>query len=230
MKRALSVPAFLLGIMLGTSANAQYTFAPDTQSDWGVGVRGGVFFTIKEFGDLYQAGGGGELQLTYELQPNLQAFLSAGGMVWKIDNGEVNRRLQSSGVIGTIDLDAPLQMVPVVAGLTLIIPYGSIRPFFSLSYGVYFLKQKSAGTYRADGTTTSLSEDSQTWSQGAFGFGLGVRQRFSNRWAFEIAGEYSALVQYEKTILSGFGKPRTNVVVPAVRFLGVLAGVRYNFL
>jgi len=76
-------------------------------------------------------------------------------------------------------------------------------------------------------TVTPISPTTQTWSQGAFAFGLGTAYLLDDRWALDLGARFGAVIDYDARVL--IGTSGDGVVTRAIRFFSVMGGISYTF-
>lgn len=195
---------------------------------FGVIAKAGPAFPTGEFSDLFSTGFAGYIEVPYDVNRSMQLFAGVGYTRFSVDNGKLNDELAIAGIPGTASVDAPYTVVPVVAGLKFFSQYGKLWPYFTFSFGLYAQELKSSGTLTDGGTTTVIGPSTTTWSQGAFGIGLGTMIELGNRWAFDIDAKFNSVIDYEGTVLIGTSGSE-NVSTRAIKFASVLAGLSYKF-
>jgi hypothetical protein len=141
---------------------------------FGVIAKAGAAIPVGEFNDLFGTGFAGYIELPYDVNKSMQLFASVGYTKFTLDNGKLNNELAAAGIPGTATLDAPYTVVPALAGLKFFSQYGMFWPYFTFSFGMYFQELKSSGTLTDGGETTVIGPTTTTWSQGAFGVGVGT--------------------------------------------------------
>jgi len=87
---------------------------------------------------------------------------------------------------------------------------------------------KTSGTLTDGGVTTTLTPTTQTWSQGAFGVGLGTMIELGNRWSLDFDAKFNSVIDYEGRVLIGMSGSE-NVSTRAIKFASILGGLSYKF-
>lgn len=221
--------AFVVMLALAAPLRAQKASDPVGGSHrFGIIAKAGPAFPAGEFSDLFSTGFAGYVELPYDVNRSMQLFAGVGYTRFSVDNEKLNNELAIAGIPGTATLDAPYTVVPVVAGLKFFSQYGKLWPYFTFSFGLYAQELKSSGTLTDGGTTTVIGPSTTTWSQGAFGIGLGTMIELGRRWAFDVDAKFNSVIDYEGTVLIGTSGSE-NVSTRAIKFASVLAGLSYKF-
>jgi hypothetical protein len=195
---------------------------------FGVIAKAGAAIPVGEFNDLFGTGFAGYIELPYDVNKSMQLFASVGYTKFTLDNGKLNNELAAAGIPGTATLDAPYTVVPALAGLKFFSQYGMFWPYFTFSFGMYFQELKSSGTLTDGGETTVIGPTTTTWSQGAFGVGVGTMIELGRRWALDLDAKFNSVIDYEGTVLIGTSGSE-NVSTRAIKFASVLGGLSYKF-
>jgi len=213
---------------LTTVASAQSERLPEgRQGTYGVVLRAGPAFPVGEFSDLFATGFGGFVEVPYHLGEEFQVFIGLGGLFWNVDNEKVNQQYTTAGGAGTVNLDAPFRMIPLIVGINYVLSRGQLRPYLTLAFSVYFQKLETSGTITLGNLITPLLPTTQTWSQGAFALGLGTEYQLNDTWAIDLNARFGAVIDYEARVLIGTGS--NDVVTRAIRFFSLMGGISYTF-
>ena len=210
-------------------ARAQAPDAPmGGEHKFGIVAKAGVAIPVGEFADLFTPGFAGYLEFPYDLGPTMQVFAAVGYTRFTVDNGKLADELKVAGIAGTASLDAPYRVIPVVAGLKFFSRYGKFWPYFAFSGGLYAQELKTSGSITDSAGTRPIGPTAESWSQGAFGVGVGTMIELGNRWAVDIDAKFNSVIDYEGRVLIGTSSSE-NVSTRAIKFASVLAGLSYKF-
>jgi opacity protein-like surface antigen len=215
--------------LAGASVRAQESGAPiGGGHKLGIIAKAGAAVPVGEFSDLFTTGFAGYVEVPYDLTPALQVFATVGYTRFTVDPEKLNNELAAAGIPGTATLDAPYRVIPILAGLKFFSQYGKLWPYFSFSFGLYAQELKTSGTLVNGDTVTVIGPTTESWSQGAFGVGLGTMIDLGNRWAIDLDAKFNSVIDYNGRVLIGTSGSE-NVSTRAIKFASVLAGLSYKF-
>jgi opacity protein-like surface antigen len=210
----------LLSLILAVSAPA-----PAQDHHWHAGLSGGAAFPIRDFGELFSTGIGGQAALLYETSPGVYVLLSAGGFAWNVDNDLVNQQLRELGSTAKADLDAPLSIIPITIGGRILWPGETVRPYVGASLGVYITNFDVTGTV-TDGQTVQTVSESSSFSTFALDLELGVLLPLADRLDLNLHGRYNAVSDAEAVVIPP-AVTQDPVTARSLRFISLMLGLEY---
>jgi len=170
------------------------------QSDFALGVNGGLAIPVGEFTEFYSSGYGANGQFMYNVSNQFMVTLTVGYHKWDVDQDAVNAKAKESGNDITFDLQSDLSVMPLYIGARYYLASGKHRPFFSVDFGGYSYNFKLAGdvTIRFPGddlpdVTVPIEEQSITGTETALALGLGYFYKLSKHFYIEIHSKYNVL-------------------------------------
>jgi opacity protein-like surface antigen len=218
-----------MAVLLASPLRAQNPSNPVVGGHkFGIIAKAGAAIPVGEFSDLFTTGFAGYVEVPYDLSAALQVFAGVGYTRFTVDAEKLNNELAAAGIPGTATLDAPYRVIPVLAGLKFFSNYGKLWPYFSFSFGLYAQELKTSGTLVNGDTVTVIGPTTDTWSQGAFGVGIGTMIELGKRWAIDVDSKFNSVIDYDARVLIGTSGSE-NVSTRAIKFASVLAGLSYKF-
>lgn len=129
-----------------------FTGFSNAQNNVAVGVQAGVALPLDDFGDIYDAGFGGQGTFAIRVSPNVDVTGSVGYLTW-------------SGK----DLDYTFSTIPILAGIRYYFREEKFNPYITGELGIHFTTV-DVPTLIVRGLTISGISASDSF----FGFGLGA--------------------------------------------------------
>ena len=167
------------------------------QTDFSVGVTGGVKIPVGQFTEFYDVGYGGSGTIIYNLSRDFIVTFSSGYNRWNVDEGAVNNKAKEDGINARFELDSYFRTIPFLVGVRYYLAHSKGRPFFSLEFGGYSYEFKLAGTVintvGTDIPRVPIPETKESGTESALSFGLGYFHKLSKRWYFEFNTKYNVM-------------------------------------
>lgn len=140
-----------------------------------------------------------------------------------IDNDKLQEKAAGSGV--TISAEAPLTMIPIMAGGKYLFATGKFKPYVSVELGVHSMSiDEASATINGQKFvfTESASETQTAWAIGAGAF-IGLSPKID----LEISAKYNGNGQEasQSTTTTGGGTVTTESSSSSLTFLTLLAGI-----
>jgi opacity protein-like surface antigen len=210
-----------------------FTSGLSAQSNWGIGVEGGVSFPISEFSESYKTGYSGNIRATYIWGENTLLSFSVGLSQWEVDNSKVNQSIADAGINAKVDLDANLRIIPILVGVKWYFIKGKYRPYILIEGGFHNYKSSIKGTITdtspgASGTPVPIQEISDSGTETALSIGAGSLLKLSNHWYLEFTGKYNVL-----TNARALSDPDDNQTISGIsrtiQYITLLLGINYRF-
>jgi opacity protein-like surface antigen len=219
MVRPFAVAAMLL--LLTTLAFGNSPFS--------VGVAVGAAVPNDEFSELYQTGYGGLATFAYAMNPGVALTVASGMFRWNVDNGAINDRIQDPPVTVSIAMEAPLTMYPLVIGVAYYPAVSTIKPYFHLTGGIYFLNLQTSGTITVQDIPIPLEPRTKNWSEFGLSVGVGVDVPLGKRISLNADAKYNSVNLTDITLLDENDSPYGVIQTSASRFFTIFGGIRYRF-
>lgn len=143
----------------------------NAQSGLGLNVSAGIASPGGDFGDVYKMGFGGNAGLTYNLNESLQLSASGGYYTFAFNNEYFSDLLKDAGFNVTVDVDAPISIIPLMVGAKYFFSASDFKPYVSAIVGLH-LMSVSSNSVNVGGLNYNVSK-SATETKGAWGVGLG---------------------------------------------------------
>lgn len=141
------------------------------QSKFGAGINAGIASPGGDFGDIYNMGFGGNASLTYDLTPDWQLSASAGYYRFGFNDDLFNDMLKEMGVNETVDVEAPLSIIPIMVGGKYFFAQSDFKPYASVNIGLHIMSV-SADDVNIGGQSYDV-KTTETQTKGAWAVGLG---------------------------------------------------------
>lgn len=141
-----------------------------SQSKYSLGISGGFVAPAGTMGDLYQSGFGGGLSFGYNLNHDMQLFLSVNYNTHKFNNDVFNDVLDYLGVTEKPSVDATLSVIPIMVGAKYFFSEGSFKPYGAVKIGLNMLSFKAVSVKLAGQQIPFMAEESSS----SFGWGLAL--------------------------------------------------------
>ncbi len=143
----------------------------NAQSGLGLNVNAGIASPGGDFGDVYNMGFGGNAGLTYDLNESIQLSASAGYYTFAFNNEFYSDLLKEAGFNITVDVDAPISIIPLMVGGKYFFSVSDFKPYVSAIVGLHIISV-SGNSVNLGGTNFDISQ-SATETKGAWGIGVG---------------------------------------------------------
>ena len=216
MSRFLLLALLLLSIPLTARAGSEFELS----------VLGGPSFPLRGLEKLVGTGYrvGGYFQVN--LNDNIGLAVTSGYMRWRFDSGKINAAAAAAGKEQGYDVRGPFQSIPVMLGARLTVDGSSIRPYFAIMGGAFFLQWRLSGTQDAGGVTTAIPVHGLTWTEPAACFDAGLLVRLGGDTWLDLGGSYTAFSNSQDRIESPLLAGQKLVSSNTAGQIAVQAGVR----
>lgn len=169
MKKLFSV-LFLIGLLVSVST---------AQSKFGIRIDGGVALPNGDFGDLYKTGFGGTAALSYELSESVELSANTGYLNFSFNDDYLNNLLKELGSNITVDVDAPLSIIPLMIGGRYYFSQSDFKPYAGALLGVHILSISAQSVimgYQKFDIQKEATETKMAW-----GVGIGFLYKIGNK-------------------------------------------------
>jgi hypothetical protein len=212
-----------------------------SQSNFAIGVNGGLALPVGEFTEFYSSGYGANGQFMYNVSDQFMVTLTVGYSKWDVDQDAVNAKARESGDDITFNLQSDLSVMPLYIGARYYLASGKHRPFFLVDFGGYSYEFKLAGdvTIKFPGddlpdVTATLEERSETGTQTALALGLGYFYKLSKHFYIEIHSKYNVLtdattISDPDSIYDPDDPTSVYGIKGTIAFITFMAGIDYRF-
>jgi Outer membrane protein beta-barrel domain len=215
----------------------------NAQSDFAIGVNGGLSLPVGQFTEFYQSGYGGSGQFMYNVSEQFMVVFTVGYNKWNVDQDAVNNKVKQSGNENdiTFNLNSNLNVIPLYLGVRYYLSKGKHRPFFSIDFGGYSYNFKLAGDvivkFPGDDLpdiTVPLEDRTETGTETALALGIGYFYKMSKHFYLEFNSKYNVLT--DASTINNPGQiydPEDPTSVYGVKgtiaFFSIVAGITYRF-
>ncbi len=212
----------LLTIMLLISITTLST----AQSKFGTGINAGIALPNGDFGDVYNLGFGGGASLTYDLAQEWQLLASAGYYRFSFNDDLFNDFLKSIGVNETVDVEAPLSLIPIMVGGRYFFTQGEFKPYATAVVGIHIMSV-SAEDVKISGQTYDVNT-TETQTKGAWGIGLGFLYKVAPKIHLNLDAKFNGnSSEVSQTTSSQEGDTTTEETsTSTTTFITILAGIQ----
>lgn len=200
------------------------------QGKFGLGVYGGLVSPTGDMGDLYKAGFGANASLSYNISESFQLTLSPGYYHFSFNSDFFNDELKAQGIDQTVDVDAPLTIIPVMAGAKYFFANGKFKPYVSAEVGLHFVTL-TAKSVTIGGVKQDVGQDT-TDTKSGWGVGVGFQYEVSPKVSIEVAGKFNGTAVefgHEKSATVGSTYSYSESSKSTGTFFSVMAGVHFAF-
>ena len=196
---------------------------------YSVSVGAGAAFPTGDFADFYSTGFIGKLGVAYKINPVTDIYISAGNTLWKVDNNDVNKKLERENINAEVNLDSELKNIPVTVGVKLGTGSRKYRIYTGLAIVFNFLNLKTAGEITSGNQTETISPDEESFTKTSLAIEMGVIIPLSRKLELDIGGKYNAISDFDNNIIPQIGPVSDPVRAGTARYFSILAGVNYIF-
>ena len=197
----------------------------NAQGKLSLGFNGGLSSPGGDFGDIYKGGFGASGILSYNLSDNILLSGSVGYYSMNVDNEKIKSLTEGSG--DDINVDAPLTIIPIMAGAKYLFATGQFMPYVSLELGVHSMSINEASAVINGEKMIFAKSVSQTKTAWALGGGAYVN--LSDNLALEISAKYNGNgAEAEKSSITTSGNTvTTESSSSTLTFLTIFAGINF---
>ena len=211
------------------------------QSNFALGVNGGLALPVGQFTKFYSSGYGGNGQFMYNVSDQFMVVLTVGYSKWDVDQDAVNAKARELGLDVKFNLNSNLRVIPFYFGARYYLARGKHRPFFSVDFGGYSYEFKLAGDitieFPGGGSqeiNETLEERKQTGTETALALGLGYFYKLSKHFYIEVHSKYNVLtdaatINDPDSIYDPEDPTSVYGIKGTIAFFTIMAGIDYRF-
>jgi opacity protein-like surface antigen len=154
---------------------------------WGITAYGAAAIPT---GDFYNTGYGGAAGIVYDFKYNTRFALTIGYTKWEVDEAKVNKDYQEDGGIGTLNIEAPVRIIPILIQARWYATREKINLYALIEFGFYFTKSEVSGTVTDNDSTLAQFSGKQSNTNTGVNLGLGVTFEIADNIEIDLAGRY----------------------------------------
>lgn len=210
-----------------------------SQSNFAVGVNGGIAIPVGPLAEFYQLGYGGNGQFMYAFSENFMVTLTGGYGILDVDQDALNNKLGDQGKTFRIDIDSHLKIIPLYIGVRYYITKGKHRPFFSFDFGGYSYEFNLTGYFvntiqGADLPRVTIPDQKETGTESALALGLGYFYKLSKHFYIEVYSKYNVLtdattISEPDSIYDPDDPTSVYGIKGTIAYFTFMAGIDYRF-
>lgn len=210
-----------------------------SQSNFAIGVNGGLALPVGQLTEFYQSGYGGNGQFMYAFSDNFMVILTVGYDIWDVDQDALNSKLENQDKTFRLDIDSHFRIIPFYIGARYYITKGKHRPFFSFDFGGYSYEFKLAGDVvntipGADIPRVPITDQKETGTESALALGLGYFHKLTKHWYLELHSKYNVITNaFSINEPDQVYDPEDPTTIYGVKgdlaFFTFMAGINYRF-
>ena len=210
-----------------------------SQSNFAVGVNGGIAIPVGPLAEFYQLGYGGNGQFMYAFSENFMVTLTGGYGILDVDQDALNNKLGDQGKTFRIDIDSHLKIIPLYIGVRYYITKGKHRPFFSFDFGGYSYEFNLTGYFvntiqGADLPRVPIPDQKETGTESALALGLGYFYKLSKHFYIEVYSKYNVLtdattISEPDSIYDPDDPTSVYGIKGTIAYFTFMAGIDYRF-
>jgi outer membrane protein W len=178
MKKSRQIIVVLL--LLGTVLSAQ--------SKLGLGVNGGYLSSTGDLKDLFKDGFGGVASVTYNLTNSFQLSATTGYFGFSFNNDYINDLLREAGYDKTVNLDATLNLIPIMIGAKYFVGNSQLRPYGCVDLGLHIM---SVTVPNAQITSSGVSTNESTETKAGYAIGVGFLYQLSDKISLDVNAKFN---------------------------------------
>ncbi len=212
----------LIYILIITSS---VLFAQD-YSNFGITAYGGSAYPSGNFDDFYNNGYGGAAGIMFDFKFSTRFALTVGYTRWEVDNAAVQQEYEKIGGEGTLNLDAPVRVIPVLLQARWFASRGGMNLYALVEFGFYFIKSEVSGSVTQDDTVVSQFSGKSSNTATGINLGLGLTFQVSSSVELDIAGRYHIV---SSTNIYSFAPTGSSSILATDQYWSVMGGLNYLF-
>ncbi len=212
------------------------TISSNAQSNFGVGLSGGVNFPTGDFDEFYNAGYGGDLHFSYHLGNEAIFTLAVGYNRWNLAVDAFNKLAAASGLNWKFELDSHFAIIPVLLGVRWYLFQKKNQPYITFEGGIYNYQFKLEG--KAVNTVSGanipeipIPEVRKSGTETMLNLGLGYLYTLSKHWLLDVTVKYNIITN--AFTIENLVDPESEDTIYGVKgtnqYLSLLAGINYRF-
>ena len=183
---------FITVTFLTVTVNAQF----------GISAKGGTYIPVGEFANVYTTGMGGEVTFIYRTNPKFEFGITTGYSHYNADEEVLKERmledikddLDQINIDATIDVEAPLNVMPLVFNIKYLFGNKKFKPYFFFEGGVFFYDLTTKGHIEVkNGPTIDIAESVEKESSTMLGIGGGLQYRITKKLFFDFSAKWSIM-------------------------------------
>ena len=218
--------AFILVFLLATTINAQF----------GISAKGGAYIPVGEFANAYTTGVGGEITFIYATNPSFQFGITTGYSHYGADEDVLKDRiledltddLEQINIDATIDVEAPLNVIPIVFNIKYLFGNKKFKPYFFFEGGVFFYDLTTKGHVEViNGPTIDVPETVVNESSTMLGIGGGLQYKITKKLFLDFSAKWS-IMNNVKLVEADINEELRGADKTA-QTIGVIGGFSYYF-
>lgn len=141
---------------------------------FGLGINGGVAIPSGDMGDIYKTGVGGSVTFVLPLPIPVELSASVGYYSFKFNNDYFATQLkQATGATPTVDVDAPLNLIPLTVNARYYMTPVGIRPYGEVNLGLGIASMKNV-FLQGSGNSMSIKTEDKSETKQYLAAGVGV--------------------------------------------------------
>ncbi len=174
------------------------------QSKYSIGVQGTYASATGDMKDLFNNGFGGLATFGFNVSDNIQLSATAGYLKFGFNNDYFNEQLKEAGLNTTVDVDASLNVIPLMIGGKYFVSSSNFRPYLAADLGLHIMEITSSKVTIGGQEMEAVGSASET--KAAFDFGVGFLYKLSSNLNLDVNGKFNInglQVKKEKSMSSG---------------------------
>ena len=204
----------------------------NAQSKFGVELKGGASFPLKDFKDSYNTGFGGEVGFIYAPSSSFEVALVGGYSHYNADEENLKQELLKDinlpeGFI-EVEAEAPLNIYPLLISIRYLYGNKKFKPFILMEGGMFFYDLTLSGkTIFPNDHYIDIPEQVEKDQSTMLSLGAGFLMRLSKKIFLNVTGKWSIMTNIRLVELDTSqelsGSQKT------VQTISVFAGLNYYF-
>jgi opacity protein-like surface antigen len=154
--------------------------------------------------DLFDTGFGGLASFSFNVSDNIQLSATAGYVKFGFNNDYFNDQLKEAGFNTTVDIDASLNVIPLMVGGKYFVSSSNFRPYLAADLGVHIMEITSSKVRIGGQEMEAVGSASET--KAAFDLGVGFLYKLSSNINLDVNGKINInglQIKKEKSMSSG---------------------------
>jgi len=213
----------ILFLLFISAANAQIKF--------GVELKGGASFPLKDFKDSYNTGFGGEVGFIYAPNSSFEVALVGGYSHYNADEENLKQELLKDlnlpEELVEVDAEAPLNIYPLLISIRYLYGNKKFKPFILMEGGIFFYDLTLSGKMIILNQNIDIPEQVEKDQSTMLSLGAGFFTRLSKKIFLNVTGKWSIMTNIRLVELDTShelsGSQKT------VQTISLLAGLNYYF-